>query len=205
MVNSCNKCENNKNIVTINTGRINSIENVNSDINNNNYINTIIDNDIEKKDSKICFICCKSKHNDEFIKLECCNSEEFCKSCITTWVGNNNTNKNCPKCRSKEVFHNTCRKNNIIVVNTIQYYLDQYNLPHPSLYFSSPQEMENKNNEYINNVCRDGINYLAKLYTCMCPNCLKKLCMINTIKNSEHGNSLSLDEIITIIDIMSDI
>lgn len=204
MVNSCkNNCEvkDERNIVTVDTNIQNSINNID---NYEEYIDTILENYTTLKKNKTCFICCKKKKDKDFIKLDCCNSEEFCKDCITIWVGSD-TNKNCPKCRSKEIFHETCRKNNIKIANTVQYYLDLYNLQHPSDYFSSPQEMEEKYNQYINNTCRDSICYMAKLYTCMCPNCLKKLCMIQSIKDSEHGSSLNLDEIISIIDIMSDI
>lgn len=208
MVNSCN-CKDSYeikyeiNIVTIDT----NIQNIRNSINN---IETeedcmkFIEDEITIKKKKTCFICCKKKNDQEFIKLECCNSEEFCKECISIWVSSN-TNKNCPKCRSKDIFHKTCKKNNITVANTIQYYLNLYNLQHPSYYFSSPQEMEDLYNKYINNTCRDSLCYMAKLYTCMCSTCLRKLCTIQSIKNSEHGSALNLEEIISIIDIMTNI
>ena len=203
MVNSCKNCEvkNERNIVTIDT---NLIISENNDITLEEYSEIISEDDINNKNGKYCFICSKKKKNEEFIKLECCNSEEFCKSCISIWVSSD-INKNCPKCRSKEKFHNTCKKNNILVKNTIQYYLDLYNLQHPSEYFSSPQEMEEKNNKYINNICRDSLCYMAKLYSCMCSNCIKKLRIINTIKNSAEGSCLDLDEIITIMNIINEV
>ena len=149
-------------------------------------------------EKKECFICLNTINQENHIELSCCKSTECCKNCIKEWVIKHNK-ESCPKCRSTTEFINTCKKNNIEIPN-IEYYIKIYNLHHPSVYFSSPYELESRNLSYISDACKCSYCTLAKYYSCMCPTCINKISKINILH--ENDTNLHLDEIFDIIDIM---
>ena len=155
---------------------------------NNHDINTLNE----------CIICLNNIDKDNSIELSCCKSTEFCKKCIREWVIEHNKHS-CPKCRSKTDFLNTCTHNGIEIHN-LEYYIKIYNLDHPSIYFSSPNEMETRYISYMSGECRCSMCILAKYYMCMCSGCCSKLIKINILHKNDK--ELHIDEIFSIIDIM---